>query len=84
MIDTLTKQPLQVKTSGSSPEKQVAYVKFPASQVDEIRSALDRHEVPYWVDESYFSYNGGPYTGTIYFRSWVDPKDAQAALDSVS
>ena len=84
MIDTLTKEPLQVKTSGSSPEKMVAYLRFPASQVEDIKAVLDRHKVPYWVAESYFSFNGGPFMAKIYFRSWVDPKDAQAALDSVS
>ena len=83
MIDTITKKPLQVLISGT-PEKNVAFVRFPAIQLEDIKAALDQHDVPYWVDEDFFSWNGGPEMGKIYFRSWVNPKDAQAALDSVS
>lgn len=82
MTDTVNNTPLQVLVSGT-PEKNVAYVRVPTAQLGEVTQVLERHNIPFWVNETYVIWEGVPPMRTIYFRSWVNPQEAQAALDSV-
>ena len=79
MIDVTNKTPLRVVTNGTAN----ASIDLSADQVPEVQKLLDGHAIRYWVDESYFSYNGAPYQAIIYLYHAMDPAFVQSLLDEV-
>ncbi len=78
MIDAITDKPLQVTDTDGGP----AIFDVPARQVEEIQRLLSAHGIRYWVDEDYFSFEGGPETTIIYFGHAGDSKKVQSILDN--
>ena len=77
MIDAVTKTPLHVSTDGG----EVAYIRVSVDQLPEVQKLLDGHGVRYWVQENYFSFNGGPFKTVISLYRAMDPTFVQSILD---
>jgi hypothetical protein len=79
MIDVLTNKPMRVIAA----KDDASYFDLAVSQVEAVRKVLDEHGIQYWVSESRFSLNNGPWKTTIQISARSGPVVAQAALDSV-
>ncbi len=79
MLDNATEQPLHVSSEYlPHPRIEVA-----DSQLEELKQLLNRHGIPYWVDEHSISFNDGPFTTIVHFYRGTDVKVVQKILDSV-
>jgi hypothetical protein len=54
----------------------------PVSQVEKVRSLLDQHAVPYWVDPEAISVDGRPEITVVNLGASADPVAVQKILDS--
>ena len=79
MIDTTTREPLQVSTDGG----EWSYIMLPLMHLDEVRALLDANKVSYWVDEEVLSFDGKPEVAFINIRRGTDPAMVQSLLDSI-
>jgi hypothetical protein len=77
MIDLTTRKPLRVSTDSAAR----SYIDVPASQLDELCSLLDQHQILYTVQDEVISLNGGPETGIVNLARGSDPAIVQAILD---
>lgn len=79
MIDTSTEQPVKVKyVEGAGP-----YLEIPYSQIPDLQRVLNEHGVKHWVEESVFSWNGGPGIVHVRFGRAGNRDAVQAVLDTV-
>ena len=77
MIDEMTKGSLRVSTDGIGGP----YLMVPVTQLDAVRTVLDRHEVRYWVDSDAISLDNEPAITVINFGRSGDAARIQAILD---
>jgi len=64
MKDPITQEPLTILSDGTDHP----YVNVNEVQIDEICRFLDRHNIPYVVEDILISINGGPEGTEINFR----------------
>jgi hypothetical protein len=79
MIDTTTRQPLQVSTDGSAGP----YIMLPVAQLDKVRHLLEAKKIPHWVDEEVISVDGKPEVAVINLGRGSNPVVVQQFLDSI-
>lgn len=79
MIDTTTRQPLQVSTDGGAGP----YIVVPMAQLDKVGALLDANKVAYWVDEEALSLDGKPEITVINLGHRSDPAMIQRLLNSI-
>jgi hypothetical protein len=79
MIDTTTREPLQVSTDGG----EWSYITLPLMHLDEVRALLDANKVSYAVDDEVLSLDGKPEVAFISLRRGTDPAMVQSLLDSI-
>lgn len=79
MIDATTKIRLHVSTDGTAGP----YIRVPVSRLAEVEQLLDRHRIPYQVDEYAISLNGAPEVTLIDLGRGADAEAVQAILDGV-
>ena len=77
MIDETTKKPLTVSIEGDAGP----YIMVPVEQLDEIRTLLDAHDIPYSVDAEAISLNGKPEITVINLERRANPDEIQKILD---
>jgi hypothetical protein len=79
MIESDTKQPLRVRTDGSTGP----YVDVPLAQLDRIKRLLDARGIYHWASEQALSYNGGPYMIVVNFGLKGEAARVQSVLDEL-
>jgi hypothetical protein len=79
MIDTTTRQRLDVSTDGDAGP----YIMVPVAQLDKVRALLERNKVPHWVDEEAISLDGKPEIAVINLGHGSNPAVVQSLLDSI-
>lgn len=79
MRDVTTKEPLYVSTDGTAGP----YIMVPVTQLEELRSLLDRHQIRYEVDEDVISLNDEPEVAIVNLDRSQDAGRVQKILDSV-
>jgi hypothetical protein len=79
MKDVATKKSLYVSSDGAAGP----YIMVPVCRLDDLRQLLDRHRVPYAVDEDAISLNGAPELAIVNLGRGGDAKGVQKLLDSV-
>jgi hypothetical protein len=79
MIDTTTRQRLEVSTDGGAGP----YLMLPLVQLCTVRALLDANKVGYWVDEEVFSLDGKPEVAVINFARGSNPATIQSLLDGI-
>jgi hypothetical protein len=77
MIDITREEPVRVSTDGTAGP----YIMVPVSQLGDIRRLLDKHDVPYWLDEDAISLNDEPEVAVINLGRGADAATVQAILD---
>ncbi len=80
MIDKTTQKLLRVKGGGG---EMGSYLMVSLAQLKEVQALLDRHQVPYWVEENAISLGGRPPIAFIVFSQSIDWNKVQEILDSV-
>ena len=80
MIDVSTKKPLYVSSDGDAGP----YIMVPVQQIDDVRTLLDNHNIPYWVDEDAISLDGKPEVTVVNLGHGSDAATVQTILDNVS
>jgi len=78
MIDISTEKPLYVSTDGDAGP----YIMVPVQQIDNVRSLLDAHKIPDWVDEAAISLDGKPEVTVVNLGHNVDAAVVQEILDA--
>ncbi len=79
MTNTLTQEPLRVRTDQGAPGP---WLKLPESQVPRVRALLDENRVYYWRDEHAYSVDDNPEFTFLYFGREGDAGLIQRLLDS--
>jgi hypothetical protein len=79
MIDSTTKQPIQVRAHDPS----LPGVVVPATQLDQVRHLLEANGVRFWVDRHQISFDGLPPVAFIEIARGTDPAWVQSILDTV-
>lgn len=54
-----------------------------SDRVPEVRAALDQHGVPYWMDSSEISADGGPFYSWLVLSAKADLDLVQRLLDAL-
>lgn len=79
MTDATTQQRLRVSTDGTAGP----YIMVPVSQLEEVKTLLNRHRLYFWVDENAISLNGTPEIAVINLGRGANAAAVQNILDSV-
>lgn len=79
MTDATTQQRLRVSTDGTAGP----YMMVPVSQLEEVKTLLNRHRLYFWVDENAISLNGTPEIAVINLGRGANAAAVQNILDSV-
>lgn len=79
MIDTTTRQPLDVSTDGDAGP----YIMVPVAQLDKVKALLEANKVSYWVDEEAISLDGKPEVAVINLGHGSNPTTVQGLLNSI-
>lgn len=79
MIDTTTRQPLDVSTDGDAGP----YIMVPVAQLDKVKALLEANKVSYWVDEEAISLDGKPEVAVINLGHGSNSATVQSLLDSI-
>ena len=77
MIDTQTNRSIRVSGDGDVGP----YIMVPVPQLGAIRTLLDKHEVPYWVDAEAIRLNGTPAVAVVNLGRGILPDPIQRLLD---
>jgi hypothetical protein len=80
MISVATKKPLRVEYAG----KGHPLIDVPTSRLEDVRSLLDAHDVPYWVSATTIQWEGEPKMSMITLSYRADPAAVQRLLDQAS
>ena len=80
MIDSTTKQPIQVRTE----DPLRPYLVVPDSQLDQVSALLTSNGVRFRVDHLRIAFNGKPPVAYIWISRGTDPDRVQTVLDTAS
>ncbi len=79
MIDAMTGKPVYVSTDGTAGP----YIMVPVGRLADLRQLLERHGIPYSVEEHAISLDGAPEIAVVDLGRGADVRAVQAILDSV-
>lgn len=80
MIDTQTRRPIRISTDGTGGP----YIMVPIPQLDELRTLLQVHDVPHWVESGAVSLDGRAAIAVINLGRGADVARVQSLLNRVS
>lgn len=79
MIDPRNQKPVEVARK----ERGGGAIALLSERVPEVRAVLDHHGVPYWMDSSEISADGGPFMSWIVLSVKADIDLVQRLLDTL-